>query len=225
MFNIKEYLNSIIVHRPLSCEDRFALIGVHGVSKSVKKYLEITLKDLSIVLPGVDSNDILDLMKTRLLEGQCYQTAETSIVFFNDNDYLLRGYLMFDEETKYYHSWICFNFQGREYIFDPCLDILCESKYFNDIFEVTILSRISALETRKAFIEIAKSRSNKDRINAYNLVKDVFNICFSDYNNLFCSSLDYDINSIFYANNLVYDISIVDNKIRKLKAFYYKNLD
>lgn len=57
------------------------------------------------------------------LEGWCWQTTESAIIFLNDDDYIERGTLKFDTETPgYYHSWICFKFDDIEYVFDPCLN-------------------------------------------------------------------------------------------------------
>ena len=95
----------------------------------------------------------MDLMKLGLLEGWCWQTTETAIMFLNDEDYIERGNLIFERysdvnEYKYFHSWICFKYNNEEYIFDPCLDLLCKRNLYHKIFEVEIMGIVCAKNVR-----------------------------------------------------------------------------
>ncbi len=79
------------------------------------------LSELYIKVLSDYKGSIFELMHMIKLEGWCWQTTESAIIFLNDDDYIERGYLKLNEgKRKYYHSWICFKFNNIEYIFDPC---------------------------------------------------------------------------------------------------------
>ena len=67
-------------------------------------------------------------MQGGLLEGYCWQTTESAIVFLEEEDWIERGNLKIDSCQKYWHAWICFKFQNKIFVFDPCLQILVEKK-------------------------------------------------------------------------------------------------
>lgn len=182
----------------LTEEQRFKLINKKKIPLCVIKYLDRTLSDLYITLKN-NSGYVADLMKHGKLGGWCWQTTESSIVFFNDDDYIERGYLVFDKKReKYYHSWICFNFDDIEYVFDPSLNILCKKIDYTKVFEVEVLSQINAKLVKKELIDNIKN-SNEEFI-------------------VRCSE---NINSPLYRNNSGYRGKIIDNKIKKLCVYYY----
>ena len=106
--------------------ERFNLIHSFGIDSNAWQYLEIKLKHLHINILGEHKGNILDLMCKGLLDGWCWQTTESAIVFLEDFDYIARGDLKFGKHRNYWHSWICFKFNDKMFVFDPCLQILVE---------------------------------------------------------------------------------------------------
>lgn len=182
----------------LTEEKRFKIIHRKKIPLDVINYLDRILSDLYITLKN-NSGYVTDLMKQGKLEGWCFQTTESSIVFFNDDDYIERGYLNFEKcKEKYYHSWICFKFDNMEYVFDPSLNILCKKIDYIKVFEVEVLSQIDAKVVKKELIDNIKN-SNEEFI-------------------VRCSE---NINSPLYRNNSGYRGEIIDNKIKRLCVYYY----
>ena len=127
MFGINEIINKVFLNKPLSKEEKFKILRSKIVDSKVVEYLIEKLSNLHIEVLGDYEGNLFELMPIGKLEGWCWQTTESAIVFLNDDDYIERGYLKFDERTpNYYHSWICFKYNGVEYVLDPCLNFLCK---------------------------------------------------------------------------------------------------
>ena len=128
MFGINEIINKVFLNKPLSKEEKFKTLRSKIVDSKVVEYLIEKLSNLHIEVLGDYEGNLFELMPIGKLEGWCWQTTESAIVFLNDDDYIERGYLKFDERTpNYYHSWICFKYNGVEYVLDPCLNFLCKN--------------------------------------------------------------------------------------------------
>lgn len=185
----------------LNEKQRFKIIGSNQVSSSVNRYLAKKLRNLRINIVQSYEGKILKLMKKGVLEGWCWETTETAIIFFEDNDYIQRGNLKFDNQTLYHHSWICFRFKEKDYVFDPCLSILCEKEIYDKIFEISPLGKVSAKEVKNAMLELATPNENT-------LIKG-----------------NEDENSPMYRNNTEYNVIIEEEKIKGLKAYYHYHRD
>ena len=88
----------------LDRQKRFDILRDNMASDEVFKYLENKFQALTIEVCGDYTGLILDLMKQKVLEGWCWQTTESAIVFLLDDDYIERGNLVFDKYTNYWHS-------------------------------------------------------------------------------------------------------------------------
>ena len=152
----------------LSQDERFKILEENRTDIEVYKYLKEKLKNLTIEVCGDYEGLVLDLMSCRALEGWCWQTTESSIIFLNDNDYIERGNSIFERykllDKKYYHSWINFSYNDLEYTFDPCLNILCDKKIYQEVFETDVMGRVNANEVRDELINaILNPKSKKNR--------------------------------------------------------------
>ena len=89
-----------------------------------------------------------------LLQGWCWETTESAIVFLDDDDYIERGNLKFDicEDIffhytfckEYWHSWICFSLENTIWVFGPCLQIIVEKDiYYQYLFPGVFLHILS----------------------------------------------------------------------------------
>ena len=72
--------------KDLDEQERFKLIYQLDIDASVFEYVTQRLKNLSIEICGDHEGNVIELMCKGLLEGWCWQTTESSIVFFNDDD-------------------------------------------------------------------------------------------------------------------------------------------
>jgi hypothetical protein len=199
MFNINNIIRKFINKEPLTEKEKFNIINSNRVKKEVLKYLSIRFSNLTIDVLGNFKGNIFDLMDKGLLEGWCWQTTETSIIFLNDDDYIERGNLKLGEYQYYYHSWICFKYKNIEYVFDPCLDILCKKSLYIKLFEPDIKGRVTSKKVKENFV------------NNFNLIeKDEIHITGND-----------NVNSSMYRNNTKYKVEIEKGKVKKLEAHYY----
>ena len=127
MLGINEILGKVFSKKPLTEEEKFRILHSKRIDPKVVEYLMNKLNNLYIEVLGDYEGSLFQLMPVGKLMSWCWQTTESVIVFLNDDDYIERGNLYFDERTpEYYHSWICFNYNGMEYVLDPCLSFLCK---------------------------------------------------------------------------------------------------
>lgn len=187
----------------LNEHERLKLIHQLDIDKSIVKYVETRLKNLSIKIGGAYEGNVVELMNKGLLEGWCWQTTESSIVFFNNDDCIERGNLTFDAYKKYWHSWICFTFNDIVWVFDPCLQILIEKNIYYHIFEISeIAGVITAKLVREDLIYRIEHHEKKNETH----------ILGND-----------DVKSSMYRNNTGYTAKIDNGTINTLVAHYYFN--
>lgn len=198
----------------------------HDADIEVYKYLKDILQYLYINVYNDYEGNIINLMKRDLLEGFCFQTTNSSISFFNDDDYILRGNLYFTKEDVYYHSWICFKYKNQEYIFDPCLNICCKRKFYDKTFEVEVKGMVFAKRVREDLI---------NKIKYHNLYRESFKEEQQEVMKFFLNKYgsikeeesliigDSDVFSPIYEGVVGYSNLMLENKkIKSLNAHYYK---
>lgn len=203
--------------------ERLAKIRMHKAPEEVYNYVKSLFDDLHIEIVGKYEGNLVDLMEQGLLEGWCWQTTETASLFMDDKAYIERGDLKFDMYKPYYHSWINFKYKGIEYVFDPCLQILCRKNYYNKIFEIQVKGRVTAKEVKEYFINYISNPPKKEvneefeRIfrtlvgeTALERTKD--EIVIDDEENP---------SAPMYRNGVGYKTTLENGKIKKLIAHYY----
>ena len=207
----------------LTEHERFDMIASVKIDKHALNYLKKKLRNLSIQIGADYEENIFELMNRRILEGWCWQTTESAIVFLDDNDYIERGFLKFDTNNKYWHSWICFKFSNKKFVFDPCLHILVESSVYYHIFEISVHGMVSAKKVREELIY----RINNPENTFYNsFPEEIFKKYFESYisNRQKSETLvlgNNDVNSPMYRNDTGYIAIIKDGKIKNLFAHFY----
>lgn len=236
--NMKEILDNFIMGREsenfnnkkakkseMSERERFERIYSHKVNKDVYEYLESHFYDLKIEILGDHEGNIMDLMKNGLLEGWCWQTTETAILFLEDDSYIERGNLKFDTSHLYYHSWITFNYMGQEYVFDPCLQILCAKDIYSKIFETDIKGKVTARQVKEYFINYITNPPKK------NYSKETENFMKSFFGEAALERTKGEVvvhdeenpNAPMYRNGVGYKATIENGMVKKLVAHYYVN--
>lgn len=231
MFGIKEILDKAISKRPLTEEEKFKLLHSKRIEYKVVKYLMIRLCNLYIEVLGQHKGTLFELMPKGKLEGWCWQTTESAIVFLNDDDYIERGYLYFNESKPYYHSWICFHYNGSEYVLDPCLNFLCKKKDYTKIFETVVKGKVSAKAVKEELIKqvtTPKQEDNSDAHKCYeNFLSSFFGEAYEKYkeekkNEVIVDGPE-DVNTPLYRNGAGYKIELENKKIKRLVVHYYYN--
>jgi len=189
----------IMENKTEEMKKRFDIVNSKRIDTKVLEYLVNRFANLKINICGDYEGTLIQLMKKGLLEGWCWQTTETSIVFLNDEDYIERGNLKFSKYKNYYHSWICFKYEDFEYVLDPCLNILCDKTLYYETFEIEVKGKATAKEVKNALI---------DSINKYKKINET---------SIFG---DEDVNAPMYRNNTYYKAEIENGKVKKLAARY-----
>ena len=174
-----EFLKSIInldnPNRYQEQDRRFAILQQNTVSVKVKKYVDISVRNVEIEIGTEKRTEAIVLAQKGLLEGWCWQTTEFLSPFFNEKSFICRGDLHFSPNEKYYHAWLEFALNNNYYVFDPCLNILCPKEQYDSIFEVEVMSKIPSEKVKKELIEYILSCDEKGvYISGTNNIDDVF---------------------------------------------------
>lgn len=204
MSDMDEIVIKLAKNEPLNLEERIKYSSSKKADSEVFKYLSSRFNNLTIeyvkTYRTYIKGNILDLMEQGLLDGYCFQTTETACLFLNDDDYIERGYLKFSMDKFYYHSWICFKYNDKEYIFDPCLGLLCEKDLYTKIFETDVKGKVRANEIRDDLIMKIASSNERDEVHIVG---------------------NEDVNSPMYRNDTGYKFEYENGKVKKLTAHYY----
>ena len=178
-------------------KERIDYVNEHQVEREVLNYLIRTYQNLEIKKTPSRETNLLMLMKMQVLMGWCWETTETAVVLLDDAR-IERGNLYTSKFTCYEHSWIVFNYKDKEYVFDPCLEFLCESHIYKDAFETEVQASVPSQEVRDYLIDHIKYAHDEV------VIKE-----------------QYNITDPMYRNGVGYKAEIEDGKIKKLKAHYY----
>lgn len=216
----------------MSERERFERIYSQKTKQEVFRYLKSHFSNLKIEICGDYEGNIMELMQKGVLNGWCWETTEMAILFLEDNAYIQRGNLKFGKYETYYHSWIIFAFKGIDYVFDPCLQILCKKDIYDKVFEVEIKGEVTAEEVRAYFINYITNPPKKELTPEEREYAKKINQMFARIlgENSFERQKDEiviydkeDVNAPMYRNGVGYKAEIKNGKIRKLVAHYYMN--
>lgn len=202
--------------------ERFAKVRMHKAPTEVYEYLEGLFDNLQIEIVGKYEGNLIDLMNEGLLEGWCWQTTETASLFMEDTSYIERGNLKFDMYKLYYHSWINFKYKGKNYVFDPCLQILCEKSYYDRIFEIQVKGKVTAKEVKEYFLNYI---SNPPKKETNQEVSEIMKMIFGEPSERTKGEIVIDDeenpNAPMYRNGVGYKTELENGKIKRLVAHYY----
>jgi hypothetical protein len=202
--------------------ERFAKVRMHKAPTEVYEYLEGLFDNLQIEIVGKYEGNLIDLMNEGFLEGWCWQTTETASLFMEDTSYIERGNLKFDMYKLYYHSWINFKYKGKNYVFDPCLQILCEKSYYDRIFEIQVKGKVTAKEVKEYFINYI---SNPPKKETNQEVSEIMKMIFGEPSERTKGEIVIDDeenpNAPMYRNGVGYKTELENGKIKRLVAHYY----
>ena len=230
MVGINEILGKIILNIPLTEQEKFKLLHSKKIDLKVVEYLVKKLGNLYIEVLGDYEGSLFELMALGKLEGWCWQTTESVIIFLNDDDYIERGNLYFDTKTpKYYHSWICFNYNGTDYVLDPCLSVLCKKKTYYKMFEPDVKGTVLSKDVKEEFLRRItnpkKEEASKASESFEMLLKSLLGDSYDDFKekrkNEIVINGPENVNTPFYRNGAGYRTQLENGKIKKLTVHYY----
>lgn len=236
MFGINEILGKVFSKKTLTEEvklteeEKFRILHSKRIDPKVIEYLMTKLNDLYIEVLGDYKGTLFELMPFGKLEDWCWQTTESAIVFLNDDDYIERGNLYFDERTpEYYHSWICFNYDGIEYVLDPCFNFLCEKDDYFKIFEANVKGKVSAKEVKEELIRQVTAPKKENNSETHKILEKFLKLHLGDSyekyeekkKNEVTVHGPEDVNTPLYRNGAGYKTELENGKIKKLTVHYY----
>lgn len=194
------------------------------IDKEVYQYVNRLLKNLYIEVSGFYKGNIMNLMKKGNLQGWCFQTTESCILFFPNDASINRGTLILEKKNPYQHSWIDFSYEDNQYVFDPCLNILCKKELYDNVFEVDITSSVSAQVIKQEFIMRMTNPiiSEKQRLEEAKRKLLQNTTVWTDVKTkeVKINGSD-DIQAPFYRNDVGYQTTIEDGHVKSLSAHYY----
>lgn len=228
MTDTNEMLDMVTPKKELTEKERFKILQSKPIDKNVKEYLMDKLDNLYIEVLSKYEGSLFELMSEDNLEGWCWETTESAIVFFNDDDYISRGYLRFDGKTpNYYHSWMCFKFEDTEYVLDPCLNILCKNSDYSEIFETVVISRVTAKETRKDLIKhltAPKEEMSESAKEFHSFLKELVGDYLERKSGEVTLPYSNNKSDPLYRNGAGYKAKIDNGKVKKLTVHYYDDV-
>jgi len=217
MYGINKIIKKIILDNHLTENERVEILNSQQVDPNVLEYLTERLENVVIEIGSEYHGRLLELMKRGVLTEWSLPTTETSIMFFDDNDYIERGMLNLNL-GKGYHSWICFKYSDMEYVFDPCLDLLCKKDLYDKVFEPKVEGIITCREVKEDFLYRVDSLEEKpiSWLDEYLYLREIKvpdkKVRINGTNG---------INSPMYQNNTCYTVELDNRKIKRLVAHYY----
>lgn len=229
MFGINEILGKVISKKPLTEEEKFKILHSKRIETKVVKYLMSKLNNLYIEVLDKYEGILFELMPVGKLEGWCWQTTESAIIFLNDEDYIERGYLYFDGNRPYYHSWICFYYNETEYVLDPCLSFLCKKSDYSKIFETVVKGKVSAKDVKEELIRQVTTQKREDNLEAHKACQNFLHSFLGESHEKYKEEKKNevivdgpeDVNTPLYRNGCGYKTELENGNIKKLTVHYY----
>lgn len=235
MFGINEILGKVFSKKSLTEEEKFIISHFKRINPKVVEYLMQKLNNLYIEVLGDDEGSLFQLMIAKNLKGECWQVTESVIVFLNDDDYIERGSFHFDGITpfdnlssEYYHSWICFNYNGIEYVLDPCLNFLLKKDDYSKMFKTDVKGKVYAKAVKKELmrqITTAKGATDFEENDFIRFMRrnsgDSYDMFMKKKKKEVIVNGTNDVNAPLYRNCSGYKAELEDGKIKKLTVHYY----
>ena len=213
-------------------KERFDILEKEKIDKDIYYYLKNLFEQLNIEILGRYVGNLFDLMKRGELEGWCWQTTESAALFMQDDSIVYRGNLYFSDYKTYYHSFIQFDYEGKKYVFDPCLCMINTSDLYFEIFNVDIKGQITAKEIKEFFISYINNPPKKEKYFSSDIVTATDKFMRKFFGDDYLEEKKKEVviydkedpSAPMYRNGSGYkDIKIDNNKIKSLTVHYYMN--
>ena len=183
----------------LDVDDKIKYLKTVKANLFVTTYIKTLISNLYIDIRNEKRGYASEMIHNNALTNYSYEATSIIVPFLKDNALLYRGYLRDDYSNKVAHSWIAFNIHGKDYIFDPALDIMTSKESYDGIFLPEVYGKINGMCVKNDLITI---------LNEGKKTNDGFRII--DESN--------DINSSFYKTNMQVNGTVVNKKILMLTS-------
>ena len=213
-------------------KERFSILESEKIDKNIYFYLKNHFEQLNIEILGRYVGNLFDLMEKGKLEGWCWQTTESAALFMQDDVIVYRGDLYFDDYKTYYHSFIEFEYEGKKYVFDPCLCMINTSNLYFNTFNVDIKGQVTAKEIKEYFINYIKNPPKKEYYFSSDIVTATDRFMRKFFGDDYLEEKKKEVvihdkedpYAPMYRNGSGYkDVNIEKNKIKSLTVHYYMN--
>ncbi len=136
------------------------------VKEKIINILNERFEPLRIEVWEQNKKDVFTLVEDGSLEGWCWESTQICALFMQDDDYIERGYIKLNEldsTPSYFHSWICFKVDGKEYVFDPALSKIASKENYYKHSSPIVMGRVSAKQVKEHFLKKMKEPKNIKR--------------------------------------------------------------
>ncbi len=142
---------------------------------------------------------------------------------------ILKEDIYYDENSPYYHSWICFDYHGTEYVLDPCLSFLCKKEDYTKIFETVVIGKASAKAVKEELIRQVTTPKQEDNSEVHKCCENFLSSFLGESHEKYREEKKNevivdgsgDVNSPLYRNYSGYKTKLENGKIKKLTVHYY----
>ena len=224
--------------------ERLEILYNEKINKNVYSYLKEMLENLNIEILGDYKGNLFELMMDRKLEGWCWQTTETAALFMPDDVTIYRGNLYFEkynnlyhinvesEYKTYYHGFIGFTYQDKEYIFDPCFSLINSKELYFNTLNVEIKGQTTAKDVKEYFINYINNPPKGNHYYSIETHKAMERFMEKFYSEEMLEKIKSEVvihdkedpNAPMYRNGSGYrNVEIEDNKVKSLTVHYYMN--
>lgn len=235
MFGVNELIRCFRLNTSLTEDQKKRILNSSLKDKTVIDYLKDKLSNLTIKINNEDEYPVFELMEKNKLLCTCFQTSETIAALLDDDDYVERGIItrggIIDKQHGYNHSWVCFFYEGIEYVLDASLNILCTKENYYKSFNPECYAKVEAKAIKEELIrQLTSPREIDDKMYDENGLSYDIGIW---ENGATCAIIkrkdEVDVNGSddkqfpLYANFSSYIADIENKNIKKLVFHHYKN--
>lgn len=225
-------------------KEKFKILREEEITEDVYNYLYDLFDGLNIEIFGDYKGKLFELMKKGRLEGFCWQTTETAALFMPDDVTIYRGNLYFQKYNfdfkltlesdykAYYHGFIGFKYEDKEYIFDPCLGLINSKDLYFNTFNVELKGQTTAKDIKEYFIKYINNPPKSNHYYSIETHKAIERFMKNFYSEEALEKVRSEVivhdkedpNAPMYRNGSGYrKVEIEDNKVKSLIVHYYMN--
>lgn len=187
----------------LSVDEKLKYLRTIKANLFINSYIKLLINNLYIDIMNEKRGYANEMIGDNSLFGYSHEATASIIPLLKDNSEIIRGYLVDDECYKALHSWIKLNISGKDYVFDPALNIIVLKKDYDEIFLPNELGSVNAKRVKTDLLDIL---NNGDKT--------------SDGSRIIYGS--NDINSSFYKSDMLVKGTIINKKILMLGTSFNK---
>ena len=183
----------------LDIDEKIKYLKTVRANLLVTTYIKSMISNLYIDIKNVKRGYANEMVHDNALTNYSWEATSIIVPFLKDSSQICRGYLRDDYSNKIAHSWIAFNIHGKDYIFDPALDIIVSKETYDGIFLPELFGKVSGMCVKNDLLTVLNEGIKTD---------DGFRIIVESK----------DINSSFYKANMQVNGTVINKKILMLTS-------